>query len=268
MRLVRLAKLLELKYNLKSEAASIQDVINDIKKDIISAYTLYVNPKTAKEPALQMFADGGEPHCAKIVAYMTAMVAKIDTLAATPSHLFRAVNKILELCTLLDKELRGDKSSPNRLPGQSTLNQLHNHKRKLGTVLQRLSSILAKQAKLLRKFMPEESPLAGDATVPIPQPLSKDQLFMFMHTPAAQSFGLDNYDVMTQIQQYPELREQVRKIVNSINRGHNPSSPEIMKEVQAIKEWLNRTQITNLPALEQTPEKPPTDTSLFEDEPQ
>ncbi len=128
MNILKLAKFYEAKYNIKVEAASIQDVINDVKKELVNAYTLYVDPKTAKEPALAIFAKMGEGNAGKIIAYMTAMVAKIDMLAAKPSLLFRAINKVLESTAALDRAMKEGEAPVERLPKESVRNQLRDAK--------------------------------------------------------------------------------------------------------------------------------------------
>ncbi len=87
-----------------------------------------------------------------------------------------------------------------------------------------------------------------------------------MRTPAAQFYKLDNIDVMQKILQYPETREKLTTLINAIDRGHIPADgPEVMAEARAIKSWLDSKEQTNLPALEQMPEKPGPAT-LFEEE--
>lgn len=265
MNIFKLAKFYESKYGLKAEAASIQDVMNDVKKEIVNAYKLYVDPKTAKEPAIAIFAQAGEPSAAKILAYMTALTAKIDTLAAKPALFYRAVNKVLENINSLDKAMKAGEKPVERLPKESVRNQLRHYKRTLGTVLQRLSSILVKQAKILQKFLITDIPLAGGLVVPERKPLSKEKLLMFTRTPAAQQYGLDNLDVMGQILAYPPLRESVTTLINAIDRGHIPiDGPEVAAEAKAIREWLDRQKQTNLPALQQEPSTSPA--TLFEEE--
>ncbi len=196
---------------------------------------------------------------------MTAMVAKIDMLAAKPSLLFRAINKVLESTAALDRAMKEGEAPVERLPKESVRNQLRDAKRKLGTVLQRLSSILVKQARIMRKFLPEEKPLAGGPVIPQRKPLSKEKLLMFMRTPGAQAYGLDNLDVMARILSYPELRERVTTLINAIDRGHIPQDgPEVAAEAKAIKTWLEMQKKTNLPALEQ--ETKPATPTLFEEE--
>src|ERR1700687_3133197 len=93
MRIRRLAQFFELKYGLKSLAISINDTFNQVKKDLINAYNLYVNSEKAKEPVLQMLANIKEPFSTNIVSSMEEMIANIDKLSAT--DLFQLVNNML-----------------------------------------------------------------------------------------------------------------------------------------------------------------------------
>lgn len=259
MKLTRLASIFELKYSLKAEAA-IQDVINDIKRDIINAYKLYVDAKTAKEPALQIFAEAGEPNAAKIIAYMTAMVAKINELGAKPSHLFKAVNKVLEYTTALDKFMKTEGFNPERLPNEATRNQLNHYKRTLGTVLQRLSYILVKQAKILQKFLPQDVPLSGEEIIPDRKPISKDKLRMY----GAVLFGSDNLDIMSKLLEDPEMRERITTLINSIERGNlSARDVKVMEEARHIKNWL--AEKTNVSALDKSPPAKLEPGNLFEE---
>lgn len=270
MRLIRLAQLLEHKYNLKSEAAAIEDVINSIKKDIINAYNLYVNSDTAKEPVLQILADAGEPFSKALVTAMEKMVSNIDVLAATPHLLFRHLNKILGAIKSVksdpENKLRESIHSALRGSKESERNYREHLKSKLEMILSRVSSILEKQAIVLQKFLPKEVPLEGGRVEPQRKELSKEKLLMFMKTPPAQRFGLDSMDVMTRLLSYPDLKQKITTLINAIDRGHAPlDGPEVSAEAQEIKRLFEERQQTNLPALEQQPEKPFNPLSLFED---
>ena len=108
--------------------------------------------------------------------------------------------------------------------------------------------------------------IGGGAVEPQRKDLSKEKLLMFMKTPAAQLYGLDNIEVMTEVLSYPETKEKIVTLINAIDRGHLPADgPQVMAETRAIKSWLDAKK-TNLPALEQTPEKPAAPVSLFEEE--
>lgn len=270
MNLKRLAQFMELKYNLKTEAAVISDVISDVKKDIINAYNLYVNSDTAKEPILQILADSGEPFSKALVLAMEKMVSNIDVLAATPHLLFRHVNKILGAINSVksdpEKKLRQSIHDSMRATKESERNYREHLKSKLEMILSRISGILEKQAKILQKFLPKDIPLEGERVEPQRKELSKDKLLMFMRTPVAQRFGLDNMEVMTRLLSDLDLKQKITTLINAIDRGHTPlDGPEVAAEAQEIKRLFEERQQTNLPALEQQPEKTFNPLSLFED---
>lgn len=245
MSLFRLADLMTAKYNLQSQAASIEEIVNGVKRDLINCYNLYVNSSKAKDPVLQMLADAGEPVSKSIISYMEDIVSNIDTLSLV--QLFNRVNKILEIINavksvpknpvriFIDDNLRGNK--------QSEINYRIHMKSKWENIISRLSSILHSQGKILAKFQPKEEGLAGNRVLPQRRDLSKDKLLMFMKTLAAQKYGLDNLDVMTRILSFPDLREKVTTLINAIDRNHLPKDgPEVMQETSQIMESFKNRQ--------------------------
>lgn len=256
-RLDRLADIFDNKY------AAIRKVtpLNVIKDGLITAYKLYVNKDTAKEPVLQMVADAGEPFSTKLMDDMHTLIANIEKLPA--KDLFNMVGVIL-----------GDIRRVKEDPQKTVRNFIHDavrvrresDKNYREHVLFRLSSLLEKSAQELQHFTRLEGPLEGTTVFPERKQLSKEQILVFMKTPAAQYYKLDNMDVMQKILQYPETKEMLTTLVNAISRGHVPADgPEVMAEARAIKSWLDAKEQTNLPALEQMPEKPGPVT-LFEEE--
>ncbi len=255
MRLFRLAKILERRYSLKAEAADLQQVMNDVKKDVINAYKLYVSGKTAKEPVLQLLANHKEQFSKAVVSIMEDIIANIDTY--TPVQLFNRINKILGLINpkiveegQLTKDMARkfiDNSISENMSRESIRNWRDHVKVKFEMVTSRLSSILEKQAKILQKFLPKEVPLEGGGAERQRGELSKEKLRRFMETPAAQKYGLDNMDIMQKVLFYPDLRDLVTTIINSIDRGHTPlDGPKIMEEAKEIAEALKLKQ-TNEP---------------------
>jgi hypothetical protein len=90
---------------------------------------------------------------------------------------------------------------------------------------------------------------------------------MFMMTPGAQQYKLDNIDVMQRILQFPETREKITTLINAIDRGHIPADgPEVMAEAQSIRKWLDVQEKTNVSALENKPIFTSTAPALFEEE--
>jgi hypothetical protein len=263
-RLGRLADILEYKY------AAIRKVtpLNVIRDGLINAYRLYVNKETAKEPVIQMVADAGEPFSAKLLDDMHNMIAHIDRLPA--KDLFHMVGQLLgDIRAVKEdpaKTVRNFIHDAIRIRKESDRNYREHVKSKFEQALFRLSSMLEKSALELQHFTQLEGPLEGTVVEPERKQLSKEKVFMFMKTPAAQFYKLDNMDVMQQILQYPETKERLTTLINAIDRGHIPADgPEVMAEARAIKSWLDAKEKTNLPALEQMPEKPGPAT-LFEEE--
>jgi uncharacterized protein YeeX (DUF496 family) len=239
MSVIKLADFFELKYKLKSEAASLSDIINDVKKDFINLYNLYVNSDKAKEPVLQILANAGEPFSKSLINEMEKTVASIDTLSEAPPLLFRQINKILgsisKMKTDPENSVRVFIHNAVRVNKQSDKNYREHLKSKFEMVIHRISSILEKQARILKAFLPANVPLAGGATTPERKELSKDKLLMFMRSPAAQTYGLDSLDVMEKVLFYPDLKEKTTTLINAIDRGHMPlDGPEIMQVTKEI----------------------------------
>jgi hypothetical protein len=241
MKIIVLGRFFENKY-FRSNASSIREVINDIKKDLINAYKNYVSGSSAKEPILQMLADAGEPFSVSFIHEMDKMIANIDTLAETPYLLFRHLNKMLEMITKVkeDNSVREFIHNAVRVTKQSEKNYREHVKSKFEMVLSRLSSILENKAKILRSFLSESEPLKGGRTLPKRKELSRDKLLMFSYTPAAEKYGLDSLDVLSKLLEYPETKEALTTLINAIDRGHIPrDGTKIMEETKAIREMFD-----------------------------
>jgi hypothetical protein len=266
MRIVRLADLFEQKYSYGSvvkTAASPAEVLAQAKDEILTNYKNWV---MGKYRALVILAEANEPHAKALYGTYNDLVANIDSYS--PVQIFNRVNKILSLIKEMKTSPKGYRESIHdmvQVNKESDRNYREQLKSGFETNLMRISYGLEKVAKVLRDFVPETQ-LGGGAVEPQRKDLSKEKLLMFMRTPAAQYYGLDNIEVMTHALSYPEVKEKITTLVNSIDRGHTPADgPEVMAEARAIKSWLDNKK-TNLPALEQTPEKPASPVSLFEEE--
>jgi hypothetical protein len=265
MKLERLARVFEVKYGLISEAASPGEVLARVKSDIVNNYRQWVD---GKYRALKILAEAGEPYAKGLADAYNDLVQGIDSY--TPVQLFNRMNKVLGLINAMKSDPKKEyRHSIHEIVGISkTVDQNYREQLKSGfeTNLKNISYGLEKLAKTLRVLIDKETPLAGGAVEPQRKELSKDKILMFMRTPAAQTYGLDNIDVMTNLLQYPQLREKITTLINAIDRGHAPADgPEVMSETRAIKKWLDAQQATNLPALEQAPEKSAPPVSLLGD---
>lgn len=252
----KLACLLTLKYGFIARGEETPKVLmTEIKKNIVNAFNLYVNADTAKEPVLQMLANAGEPYSAKIVAYMNGMVARIDELAGKPLNLFNAVNKILGVIDAAKnsetEKIRDFIHNSVRAKTEKERNYRERLKSKVELMLHRISSILEKQAIFLQGMLLSDTALEGGSTQITRQELSKEKILMFMRSPAAQFYGLDDMDVITNLLQDSEMRGKITSLINAIDRGHTSiDAPEVMEEASIIKNWLDN-KATNVSALEE-----------------
>lgn len=279
MKLSILAKVYEAKYGFVSEGAEPSDkkdpvadylaknpptpkaaqvpaqIVAQVKRDITNAYDLYVSSKTAKEPVLQMLADAGEKFSKEIVRKFETLVSNIKKNAGTIEQIYHSVNEILGLIKsdLVDsKEVKKNVEESVRVTRQPEVNYRKHVQQKFNMVILRVSSILEKQAKLLKKFIPDAEPLAGGTVERETFGVSKEKLLMFMKTPAAQKYGLDNMSVMQKLLFFKDLNDKVHKLVMAVDRGHIPRvGPEIDKEVAEIVEAFKLKE-TNVGALEQS----------------
>lgn len=267
----KLGRLFERKYNLISEAVPSAPIIAEVKKNLLTAYKLYVDGDTAKEPVLKMLADAGEPFSKALLSIFEKLISDINH--NNNSQLFLRVNNLLGMI----KEMKEDKDFPVRsfihnsirATKESERNYRERFKSKFEMIVHRISSILEKQAKLLQETLPLGTPsdLEGGATDIQRRELSKDKLLMFMRSPAAQQYKLDNMDVMHQILFYPETKNKLTTLINAVDRGHHPTDgPEVMNVAKSIREWLDNLKKTNVPALENSPEKTPANSNLFEED--
>ena len=239
MRIVRLALLMESKYKI----AGVPDILNEVKRDLISMYNLYVNSATAKEPYLQMIADAGEIFSKTLIQNIEKVIANIDELAASPMYLFKMLNSILEMINVAkedpEKKVRNFIHDSIKVKRQSDRNYQELVKSKFERNLYNISIILENNLKTLRAFMPDDYDFKVNK--PERKALSKDKLLMFSRTPIAKAHGLDNLDILEKILFHNDLRDRVTTLVNSMDRGNKPNDEEIKKETRSILEaFTNR----------------------------
>jgi|SRR5580698_1328157 hypothetical protein len=267
--LERLGKLLELKYGLVANAASNAQILSQVKKDLLLTYKLYVNPETAKEPVLQMLANAGEPFSKRLIIIFSDIVTNIDDHSNT--QLYTRVNNLLGMVhdAKLVEDVRKFIHNSVRATKESERNYREHLKSKFEMILHRITSLLDKQLKLLQQVLPRgiETRQEGGPLEPQRKELSKEQLLMFMRTPAAQQYRLDDMDVMYQLLSDPVMKSKITTLVNAISRGHVPvDGPAVTVEAKAMRDWIDQREKTNLPALENSPEKQPANPNLFEEE--
>lgn len=283
MSLAKLGKLFEAKYLLISEAETHREkflrrleqykmppgkpdsppprstqtpaqIIAQVKRDIINMYDLYVNSNTAKEPVLQMLSDAGESFSKDLVKDFERLISNIKRGAGTIDDIYEVVKAMRDDIknAKSDKSIRQAVHDAVRVTKESEKNYREHVKSKFEMILTRIYSILDKQAKLLHKFIPDAPPLIEGIVAPQRKELSKEKLLIFMKSPAAQKYGLDNINVMEKILFYPELKERITTLINAVDRGRYPvDGPEIAKETAEIMAAFKLKE-TNEAALEQS----------------
>ncbi len=261
-----MAQLYELKLSLQSQAAA-KDVMNDIKRDLIDAYKNYASARTAR-PAyniMPLLAQKGEPNSKEIIARLKDIVDNLDTLSV--SQMFNKVNGILAIISKLSedenhKEIRNAifrawfPTLEQKEVGQADKNQADMALSKFEqTVFKKFARHLEVQAKKLKGLGQIATPIAGGPSEPLPKALSKETYLMFMKTPEAAQYGLDDMDVMTKMLEFPDTRYLVDRLINAIKRGHRPRvGGEVLRATDEQKE-LKRKMQSNLGLLEASEEE-------------
>lgn len=264
MRIVRLAELFEHKYSVDSvvKTAALPtpaQVLAKIKDEILTNYKHWV---MGKYRALKILAEANEPHAKELYTTYNDLVANIDTYS--PVQLFNRVNKILGLIKNMKDNPSGYRSSIHDMVEVSRESDVNYRERLKGgfeTNLMRISFGLDKVRDSLKAFAPGAELIGGPVEAQRKN-VSKEQLNIFMKGPIAHFLGLNDHDVMTEVLQDNDLREDVITLIN----GGRPRDPQFKNKVKAIKESIDNRKTTNVPALEHTPEKPAPQVSLFEEE--
>jgi hypothetical protein len=261
----KLGQLFESKYGFVSKASPIVD---QVEKDLRLTYNLYVNPETAKEPILQMLANAGEPFSKTFIHIFKEIIESLNQNSNT--QLYTRLNNLMGMIHDA-KRIEGVRKYIHdsiRATKESERNYRERLKSKFEMIMHRVTSLLDKQLKALQRVLPRgiEVGQEGGRLEPQRKELSKEQLLVFMRTPAAQQYRLDDMDVMGQILSDPTMKNKLTTLVNAISRGHVPiDGPAVAVEAKAIRDWLNSREQTNLPALENSPEKEPGNPNLFEE---
>lgn len=250
MKTARLAKLFEAKYGLVSEATSEREKFlakvdlnkpvpvslleqdpEVIKQNIKDAYKTYILSPPKAYNILPLLANQNEPFVSKFIQALEVLVSSMDGIKL--ETFFARVNDILEMITSAknDKEVRQNIHSIFSKPGdRETAKNKFEH-----VLYTKIASILYSAARSLKSLVASKAPLKGEPSEAERRQLSKQELWIFMKTPAAQRYGLDNMNVMEKILQFPDLRDKVTRLVNAINRGHIPTDgPGIAKETAEI----------------------------------
>lgn len=251
MRIVRLAQLLENKYNLRVMAGTKEDEqkIRDVRQEILDAFNNYFNPKTVK-PAyniVPLLAEQGEKYSRQLMALMEDLVNDVDTLDLY--NLFSGIQNILAVISNLQegerRVLRNSIDDAFPLQRETDRNRRTMAKSKFeNVVFKKVASLLKKLAEKLSRMLGKSLPMIGGPTEPEVKEPTKQEQFMFRQCPLAVAHHLDDPEVFAKVWGTPDLK---RRLIRVMNRGKNRWAelhldPEIMAETTAIMESLKRRQ--------------------------
>lgn len=249
MRIVRLAQLFELKYNLKSEAASDDQKINDVKQALLDAYNNYVNIDKVK-PAyniLPLLDQAGEQYSKQIIALFEDLINDIDTKDL--HELFGKVNSLLAVISELQnengKKVRDSIHSIMPLRRETDKNRREMAKSKFeNVVFKKIASILQKAGSTLSRMVGSANTLMGGPSEPQVKEPSKQEMYMFRFSPTARAYHLDNPEVFAKVWSDLSFKRRIIYLINSakVRKVDFFSDPEVMKETTTIMEDFRRKE--------------------------
>lgn len=252
-KLVRLARFLQLKYGLQSEAAGpVVDearLIASAKQDVMDAFANHFSDaargaisKSPKGSIFRLMGDAGDPLCEKLVYRMDNLVGKIDEM--TPSKMLGILNDLLTQLEFMKSD--EDRSVRNNIrkafKGHSEA-AIKSQLARYEDSLKRSHSLLKKAASKLQILRPEAE-VTTQTIETQPGELTLAEMTAFVQrTPAFKSHGLDSLEVLAIMNDDPALKRIMTKVINAVNRGLIPVDGfEVQKAAQGIKEWIDNIQ--------------------------
>jgi len=268
-RLFRLANLVDHKYNLRIAAAENipvpSKIVEAVKRDIIDLYDNFFNDqainkvRTISTEALFELRDLGEPHVVYIFDLMHELVANINQIDIV--DFYRHVATILDECNKASSKnvvgdfLIGYNPETGEVDKSVRINRptVRNRMQLLRGFQNRMESvtrILSKVFKLLKRFVPEGTPLLTQEQQPlvtdvvkIPSSTLEEPLIIrFLQSPGADRYGLnkDNWDSMFTD---PNFRQRLITLVHSWEKNNSVFNLELITELDnIIKEYRSRQQ--------------------------
>ncbi len=254
MRIVRLAQLLEYKYDLAATAGpkELEQKLNDVRQEILDAYNHYINIDSKNlKPAyniVPLLAESGEKFSKQVIALMEDLVNDIDTIDL--HDLFAKVQNVLavidELQTGKKTDVRNSIHDMFTMRRDTDKNRREIAKSKFeNVVFKKLAAILQKAAKSLNVLLGKSSSIMGGPTEPQVKEPTKEEQNMFRRTQLAVIHHLDDGPIFGKIWvEHPDLK---RRMIRLINKGKNRWAqlhldPEVMAETSAIVNEYKRRQ--------------------------
>lgn len=238
-KIIRFAKILELKHGLNSKAALDPNrVVLEAKRDLLNAYRLYVSGTSAKDDVLSQLYNVGESFSQLFMTKMEDVVSNIDKLSENPEEFLSSINELSRMISDKQNKQMVRDFINKKVSNQKKSDQL---KVKVELVFKRLSSILSGLSKNLNEAFPSTEGFVGDVLERTPGPLSAKQRLQFIKfNPEAAKYGLDNEDLVGKLLELPEMHRPLDRLIRAVIRHDNPSDMSHVMEVSKdLKELLD-----------------------------
>lgn len=252
MQVIRLAKYLEIKYNLKSIAISPIKEVDQVREDLKNFYTTWlVGPRVKDQSILHWSKQGTGEEFDQINNLVKIVHELSQNKEFSESKLYRKLKQALGLSQLLkDKTLNliRDEIILNTIGlRESNKNEINKQESKIRTFLRMLDSVYEKSKNIIGKYVPitlknkiDSEEAFGGYEDQKRKPLSKEKLLMFSNTLAAQTYGFNSLEMLEKLLDEPGARDKLTTLINAIDRGHIPKDgPEIMSITKSIREYID-----------------------------
>lgn len=249
-KIVRLARLLKLKYGLESEAAVDEArIIENAKRDVIDAFHHHFSDaaqgaisRSPKGSIFRLMGDAGDPLCERLVYRMDQLVSELGEI--TPSKMLGTINDILTQLEFMksDEEQSVRNNIRKAFRGHSDA-AVKSQLARYEDSLKRSHSLLKKAASKLQILRPQTEVTTETITTQ-PGELTLAEMTAFvLRTPAFKSYGLDSLEIIAVMNDDPALKRVMTKLVNAVNRGQIPvDGPQVKEAARQIKEWVDNIQ--------------------------
>lgn len=235
----------------KYAVASPEAILQEIKKDLITAYNNYCNPSTPNKNynVLLYLSSRGEYFSQRIIDAMKEIQDNIEL--TEPEFFFNAIQQILGFIHESQKNNKEretiHQSFDNFLNKQISQGDRKMAKSKWEHVVnKRLATVLEHCAKRLQGLMGNSERLKGGPKAPIAREKSDQEKFMWRNTSkAAQQYGLNDPEVFRIVDEDIDLRDDLRKLINATKdvNARIPEYKNIRDAVARAKELINKTVV-------------------------
>lgn len=268
MEMIRLAKYLEIKYNLTSKGSS-NDEIQKVRRNLAKFYDTWLIGPKVKDQSILVWSKKGTGEEFNQIDELVKIVHELSgPKEFSVTLLYKKLKRALGLSQLLKDKTLGlikDEIIFTTIGLKETdKNKIRAQESKIRTFLRMLDSVYEESKNAIGKYVPIEikneidnEALPGGYEDQKRKPLSKDKLLRFINTLTAQTYGFNSLDMLEKLLDEPGTRDKLTTLINAVDRGHSPKDgPEIMNLAKSIRKYIDSLE-TNKDIFENEEELPP-----------